>query len=79
MFVPRHLTKPIFYTNPDALQMIFNETISSGRITICKAVLLLTPFIKYFYDVWVCGRLPGLIILDNSTRTRYRPSVYRDF
>jgi hypothetical protein len=61
MLVPRHITKPIFYVYPNALQMIFNETISNGRPVICKAVLLLTPFIKYLYDVWVCGHLPGLL------------------
>jgi len=50
--------------------MIFDKIISSGRLTICKDVLLLTPFIKYWCDVWVWGCLPGLIILYNSTWTR---------
>jgi len=62
MFVPRNWAKPIFYADPDALQMIFDKIISSGRLTICKAVLLLPAFIKYLCDVWVCDRLSGLII-----------------
>ena len=62
MFVPRNTTEPIFYADPDALQMIFDKIISAGRQIICKAVLLLPAFIKYRCDVWVCGRLPGLII-----------------
>ena len=63
MFVPRHETKPIFYANPDALQMIFDKNATTGGQTICKAVLLLTTFIIYLNDNWVFGRLPGLITL----------------
>ena len=79
MLVPRNTTKPIFYADPDALQMIFDKIVSDGRPTICKAVLLLTSSSKYLYDVWVSVYLPGLTHQDSSIWTREQPSVYRDF
>jgi hypothetical protein len=45
------LTKPIFYAAPIALQMIFDKIVTTGRIVICKAVLLLTQFIIFLHDV----------------------------
>ena len=76
MFVPRNTTEPIFYACPDTLQMIFDLTITKSMTAICKAVLLLTPFIKYRCDVWVFGRLPGQIILPVlSQQENNRPST----
>ena len=76
MFVPRHLTKPIFYAYPDALQMFFDFPITKSMTAICKAVLLLTTFIKNLHDNWVFGRLSGLIILPVlSGRDNIRPST----
>jgi hypothetical protein len=46
MFVPRNSTKPIFYAYPGALQMFFDKIIPSGRIIICKAVLLLPALLN---------------------------------
>jgi hypothetical protein len=42
MFVPRHLTKPIFYASPDALQMIFDKKISTGQLTIWQGRTIAT-------------------------------------
>jgi len=70
MSVPRHLTWPIFYAAPDALQMIFNETISSGRHAICKSVLLLTVFYNNLLDVCVFNCLEGLLTLKYFILTR---------
>jgi hypothetical protein len=76
MFVPRHLTWPIFYAYPDALQMFFYFPISKSMTAICKAVLLLTPFIKNLHDNWASGRLPGLTILPVlSGGVNNRPSI----
>ena len=76
MFVPRHLTKPIFYPDPDALQMFFDFPITKSMTAICKAVLLLTTFIKYLLYIWVFGRLPGLITLSVLCgRDSFRPST----
>ena len=76
MFVPRHLTKPIFYACPGSLQMFFDKIISPGQPLICKAVQLLTVFLKNLHDLWVCTRLPGLIIYPIiSGRDNYIPST----
>jgi hypothetical protein len=79
MLVPRNTTRPIFYACPDALQMIYNETIFPGRIAICKAVLLLTTFIINHHDAGVISRLPGLNVLPVfSSRDGFLP-IYLDF
>jgi hypothetical protein len=76
MFVPRHETEPIFYAYPGALQMFFDFPITKSITVICKAVLLLTTFIKILHDNLVFGRLPGLIIFPAlSGRDNIRPST----
>ena len=56
--------------------MFFDKIIPSGRITICKAVLLLPAFIKYLYDIYVFGRLPGFFIYTIPPgRDNYPPST----
>ena len=74
--VPRYWTEPIFYANPNTLQMFFDNIISSGRLVICKAVLLLPAFIKYLYDVYVCVRLTRLFFYTiYPVRDYYLPST----
>jgi hypothetical protein len=45
--VPRYTTQPIFYANPDTLRMDIVKCTTRQFPGICKAVLLLTLFIKF--------------------------------
>jgi len=51
--------------------MIFDVIVTTGRTTICKAVLLLTAILNIPFDALVFSRLPGLKILQIDFNETY--------